>query len=582
MTGAQLALFPFLILVLPLVAAAAWWLRRRYTAAIVRLQATPRAVRHTQGDDAEPVRLEAPSVRESAPRLHIRIEPARDVGPADPSSGVTGPPRLRRRVLLVHAAGELAYFSALTLFMIFAVLGQIQFGVIRMTAPVLLAFVGTPVAVAWILQAGLPRKLVTVASILLVIYAVSLVWSDAEGWESEAGFAFGYAAIGLMISAFMRPTIRGAGIPLVAASTAGWLVLSILFAGALALEGPDGGGSDLLGEVIIGVGELLIMLVAAAWCGWRTLTALSNRYAAKRFSDIQLALGTYWLLLTAFVMGSLVRDSSIFEPRPVALPWVAVGVLGLWLLWRRFQAAALGAIVGSAPPSLGALLLLRVFKPSGRSQAFTDRFFAYWRFAAPVWMIGGPDLAGAYLEPNEFFAYLRGRLREQFVATPEEIARALGALDGGRDPDGRFRVTEVYCTGDTWQPTVLEMMSRASVILLDLREYSSARRGTQYELTEVLRRAPLNKVVVLVDARNDVTMLRTEIERTWNDVSGSRAADRSPLELSVLQFRSGGAAEMHGLYRAAVRAARHQPSEANQTTAISPTSGTQWPAARLS
>ena len=144
--------------------------------------------------------------------------------------------------------------------MIFAVLGQIQFGVIRMTAPVLLAFVGTPVAVAWILQAGLPRKLVTVASILLVIYAVSLVWSDAEGWESEAGFAFGYAAISLMISAFMRPTIRGAGIPLVAASTAGWLVLSILFAGALALEGPDGGGSDLLGEVIIGVGELLIML----------------------------------------------------------------------------------------------------------------------------------------------------------------------------------------------------------------------------------------------------------------------------------------------------------------------------------
>jgi hypothetical protein len=40
MTGVQLALLWFLFFVLPVVAALAWWLKRRYAAAVVRLQAT--------------------------------------------------------------------------------------------------------------------------------------------------------------------------------------------------------------------------------------------------------------------------------------------------------------------------------------------------------------------------------------------------------------------------------------------------------------------------------------------------------------------------------------------------------------
>ena len=35
-------------------------------------------------------------------------------------------------------------------------------------------------------------------------------------------------------------------------------------------------------------------------------------------------------------------------------------------------------------------------------------FISKWRY--------GPDLAGAYMEPDEFVKYLRGRLREHFIA----------------------------------------------------------------------------------------------------------------------------------------------------------------------
>jgi hypothetical protein len=437
--------------------------------------------------------------------------------------------------------------------MIVAQTGQLQFGFLRFLSPVLLSFVVTPVAVGWALQAGLPRRLMSIAAVIIVIYAVSLVWSDAEGWNSELGFSFGYAAITLMLSAFLRPTIRGAGLPLVAASIAGWVVFSVLFTIGVALEGPEDGSSASFIENAAGVSVLLLMLAVAIWCGWRALIALSSRYAAKRFSDIQLALATYWVLLTMFLVASLVKDR--FVPRPIRTEWIVLAVVIIWLLWRWLQASALHAVVRLADPSIGPLLLLRVFKPSGRSQAFTDRFFAYWRFAAPIWMIAGPDLAGAYMEPDEFFKYLRGRLREHFVADPDAAAPRVAALDRLRDPDGRFRVTEVYCTADTWQPTVLEMMARAGVILLDLREYAGTRLGTRYELTEVLRRAPLQKVLVLVGSGDDVGGLRAEIESIWRDVGRSRRDRAESLELTVLQFNRSSHAEIRGLFRAAVRAA---------------------------
>jgi hypothetical protein len=563
MKVAQIALLWFLVFpvfVLPVVAALAWWLKHRYAAAVVRLQATKHPSARSPDDRADRTSGGLPGPNVFAPPLQVHVQRTTDIIlPADAVNRQAGPARLRRRVLFVHAIGELAYWCTLILLLFVAETGQQVFGVLRSLSPVLLSFVVVPIAIGWAVQAGLPRRLMSIAAAMVVIYAVSLLWFDSEGWQwDEVGFSLGYAAITLTLSAFLRPTIRGAGLPLVAAGLAGWAVFSVLFAIAVALDGPDDGGSESFIEVVVGVSVLLLMLAAAIWPAWRTLMALSSRYAAKRFSDIQLALATFWVALTMFLVGSLVQpamESGVFENTPIRAEWIVLAVVITWLLWRWLQATALHAIVRTADPSLGPLLLLRVFKPSGRSQAFTDRFFAYWRFAAPIWMIAGPDLAGAYMEPDEFFTYLRGRLREHFIADPGEAAPRVATLDCLRDPDGRFRVTEVYCTADTWQPTVLEMMARAGVILLDLREYAGTRLGTRYELTEVLRRAPLQKVLVLVGSGDDVTGLRAEIESIWGDVGRSRRDPAESFELTVLQFSRSSHAEMRGLFRAAVRAA---------------------------
>jgi hypothetical protein len=101
-------------------------------------------------------------------------------------------------------------------------------------------------------------------------------------------------------------------------------------------------------------------------------------------------------------------------------------------------------------------------------------------------MIAGPDLAGAYMEPDEFFAYLRRTLHERFINDSDKLNEALLNLDQTRDPDGRFRVNELFCANTTWQATVLSLIDRAAVVMLDLREYTKQRAGTRFELAHLL------------------------------------------------------------------------------------------------
>jgi hypothetical protein len=197
------------------------------------------------------------------------------------------------------------------------------------------------------------------------------------------------------------------------------------------------------------------------------------------------------------------------------------------------------------------MLMLRVFKPSSRSEGFTDRFLARWRFAAPAWMIAGPDLAGAYMEPDEFFAYLRGHLGERFIARAGDVAARTAGLDDQRDPDGRFRVQELFCANSSWRHAVLALIERAGVVLLDLREYSRQRAGTRFELEALLRRGDLERLIVIADERDDLPALERELRTVWSEVAPAGAGGR----LRLLTLGSGSDAEMQGLFRAAAAAA---------------------------
>jgi hypothetical protein len=62
-------------------------------------------------------------------------------------------------------------------------------------------------------------------------------------------------------------------------------------------------------------------------------------------------------------------------------------------------------------------------------------------------------------------------------------------------------------------------------------------------------------VLILIDAKNDVTRFTAEVESIWREVGGSRSDIAKVQDLQVLQFSKGGNAEMRGLFRATMQAA---------------------------
>ena len=114
-------------------------------------------------------------------------------------------------------------------------------------------------------------------------------------------------------------------------------------------------------------------------------------------------------------------------------------------------------------------------------------------------MIGGADLAGRTIDPGETIAFLSGNLTDLFVRTGVELQRKLAEFDDRRDPDGRFRVNELYCHQDTWQPALESLLVRSDRVLMDLRSFAEANSGCRFELAKIAQSGRLGTTVFVVN-----------------------------------------------------------------------------------
>jgi hypothetical protein len=199
------------------------------------------------------------------------------------------------------------------------------------------------------------------------------------------------------------------------------------------------------------------------------------------------------------------------------------------------------------------LLLLRVFGYDARTEALFDRVAQRWRFHGPVQLIAGIDLATRTIDPGDILAFLRGGLAEQYVARPSEVAERIARLDLHPDPDGRFRVNEVYCHDDTWRPALETLLEASDSVLMDLRSFSARNEGCIFELRQLLRRVRSDAIVLVVDHTTDVQRLGEILSEAWaaavqegrgrgdGQVALVRVERNSALELDVLMARLLGA-----------------------------------------
>ena len=260
--------------------------------------------------------------------------------------------------------------------------------------------------------------------------------------------------------------------------------------------------SLLISELAVYYGVFMVMVLPVGWVAWRLLQYLAARFEQKRFSDVQLVVDCWWLIVTA---DEVVTN---FSTR-YGLGGIAAGIAA----FAAYRISVALALAWLPNPQLDdpkkRLLLLRVFGYQARTETLFDRVAQQWRFHGPVQMIAGVDLAMRTADPGDMLAFVGGRLDERYVATPREAGHRVGGLDMQRDPDGRFRVNEVFCHDDTWRSTLQALLDTTDIVLMDLRSFSSANAGCVFELEQLVSRLPPEKIVFVYDQTTDLRLLGT-------------------------------------------------------------------------
>jgi len=286
-------------------------------------------------------------------------------------------------------------------------------------------------------------------------------------------------------------------------------------------------GRSLMGLVGGGNISSVLFLIAALPVGlacWWGIGRLGRGYERKSFSDVQLVVDSWWLIA---VFDAIVLAAS-------DLGWSALAGLLAWIAYRGvvevlLRAWRLSPHLERAPR----LLLLRVFGFQRRTEKLFDGVAERWRFTGTATLIAGTDLVSRLVDPGDVVRFVSGRLRQQFVQSASDLAEQLRVVDGGRDPDGRFRVSKFFCFDDTWRPTLQALVKTSDVVLLDARGFSEQNRGVQFELQQLSEQALLTKTVFVVDESTDSRLLEASLGGPVNLVHAHRNS-AAPIQ-SILQ-----------------------------------------------
>jgi len=257
---------------------------------------------------------------------------------------------------------------------------------------------------------------------------------------------------------------------------------------------------------IVYYGLFLLLSLPVGWLAWAALRLVASRFERKAFSDVQLVVDCWWLIATAEVTTVL---STKLGARAIAVGLVA------FFGYRAAVAIGLRGSPGESPARSRRLLLLRVFGYQARTERLFDRVAARWRLGGPVQLIAGVDLAMRTVDPSGILKLLSGRLAERYADRPADIAALVGHLDQRPDPDGRFRVSDLYCRDDTWRPAVQALLDTCDRVVMDLRSFSEQNQGCIFELEQLVWRLPSDAIVLIIDRSTDLAHLGPILDRAW-------------------------------------------------------------------
>ena len=367
--------------------------------------------------------------------------------------------------------------------------------------------------------------------------------------------------------AFLNRRIRAVG-PLV------FTVMTVAFCGATGGLHLFGSDTVLLQPVLQG-GKLIGLSGSAAFfniivmsfvlfavLGWLLAVWIGRGYQSKKISDQSIVLDSLWVFFAIYHAAHLAFDGKALFISGLASFFVyKVAVLGGFRLLHADR---------NGTPSNTRLLILRVFTLGKRSEPMFDVVTKHWRHIGSVQLIASTDLATTIVKPHEFLGFLSGKLARLFINGRAELDRRMADMDMNPDFDGRFRINDFFCRDDTWKLVLSKLVRESDVIMMDLRGFSSERKGCIFELNELVNVVPVQRVVLVVDEETKLPFLEQTIRQSWSAMaSTSPNAIGSSKALRLFQINSREATPVSQLI-SELCASAAIPTDVipNETTAI--------------
>jgi len=296
-------------------------------------------------------------------------------------------------------------------------------------------------------------------------------------------------AVGPLVLTFMFLALTGTGVAVsIGGSRVSYMRTMVNLAGSVGL-----GGTGAF------VALLAVGFLAFAAVGWGALAWIGRRYQAKKISDETVTLDAIWMVFAIVHSIGLVFEHLLWALTSLVAFGAYKTCVRVGFSWLRRQ--------HESSQKSTTLLVLRSFSIGRDGERLFDVIDRLWRRVGSIQMIAGIDLAHRTVEPHEFLDFISGKLARRFIDGSATLEHRLRERDMRPDRDLRFRVNDFFCYDDTWKMVLSRLVHESDAVLMDLRGFSRDNAGCVFELHELVRLVPLDRVVFVVDRRTDETLL---------------------------------------------------------------------------
>lgn len=277
--------------------------------------------------------------------------------------------------------------------------------------------------------------------------------------------------------------------------------------------------------------SLAVLQILLIWCIFKVFVWLQERHHLTS-TIVQVHLS--WTLLSAYFIASTYGEKSLYEnPEAVrhgALLALAVHLVLLHLLLFRIRRRRWRE---QTPKRL---LLLRVFGQPNERESLLDELDDTWRRIGSVDLLAASDVALRTLEGHMLEAFLLRRQDEKFLHTRAEVKAHIAQHQSALDTEVRYPMHPLYCHEKIWRSAFTRLARETSIVLMDLRGFTTNNKGCELELTHLLKYEQRLPIVLLVDSASDLPALEQIVRKTGakRDFATLHFGKRSPDERRAL------------------------------------------------